>query len=289
MKNVKILIAFHGEKPPVEAPEYLPIHVGSGESQGVLRDDEGENISAKNSVYNELTAIYWAWKNYQAVGDPEYIGLCHYRRYFVWEKRKYPYYECDTFEEVRNSSALCEEEVQARLAEAEVLAPMRTRRKSVRYNYVRAHHEDDLNLALSIVDAISPNLTQYANEYLESKGAYFYNMFVLPKERFFAYASWLFAVLDSFEKSTAHPTERMFISEVLTGIYLYYLRKTAPSFGELPVLFVVGKKQKLGEAIRETLTNFREKKAGFMYCLRPLLLWFIPRKLMLRRRQKRVK
>lgn len=45
---------------------------------GYIPDNTGDNISAKNPNYCELTALYWVWKNL----DCEYIGLCHYRRYF---------------------------------------------------------------------------------------------------------------------------------------------------------------------------------------------------------------
>lgn len=46
-------------------------------------DDTGDNISAMNRNLNEFTALYWAWKNQAALGNPRYFGLVHYRRHFV--------------------------------------------------------------------------------------------------------------------------------------------------------------------------------------------------------------
>lgn len=58
---------------------YTPICVGGYKSsEKSLTDDKGDNISYLNNKINELTALYWIWKN----SDAESIGLCHYRRYF---------------------------------------------------------------------------------------------------------------------------------------------------------------------------------------------------------------
>ena len=67
--------------------EIIPDWRGKTNSQYCLEmagDDTGDNISELNPLYCEMTAVYWGWKNLSA----DYIGLCHYRRYFTFEKRK---------------------------------------------------------------------------------------------------------------------------------------------------------------------------------------------------------
>lgn len=78
--DIKILVAAHKKYWMLDDSVYLPIQVGAAlhPALGYVLDNTGDNISAKNPNYCELTALYWAWKNL----DCEYIGLCHYRRYF---------------------------------------------------------------------------------------------------------------------------------------------------------------------------------------------------------------
>lgn len=82
MDKIKILVAQHKEAKVYANDVYIPIQVGKALSQidlGIQGDNTGDNISDLNPFYCELTAQYWAWKN---LSDVEYIGLCHYRRYF---------------------------------------------------------------------------------------------------------------------------------------------------------------------------------------------------------------
>ena len=80
--NLRIVVAAHKPYWMPADPVYLPVQVGAAGKEsipGYTRDDSGENISAKNPHYCELTGLYWAWKNLP--GDA--IGLAHYRRHFA--------------------------------------------------------------------------------------------------------------------------------------------------------------------------------------------------------------
>ena len=86
--NIKILVSCHK---PVCIPcsdLYLPVHVGSLGKEtipGCQRDDCGENISDRNFTFCEMSGQYWAWKNLEA----DYVGQCHYRRFFNFDEKKY--------------------------------------------------------------------------------------------------------------------------------------------------------------------------------------------------------
>ena len=81
MIDIKVIVATHKKYRIPEDNIYLPLHVGreGKEDLGYRGDNEGNNISLKNDSYCEITALYWVWKNLNC----DYIGLCHYRRYFT--------------------------------------------------------------------------------------------------------------------------------------------------------------------------------------------------------------
>lgn len=95
MERIKILVCCHKECEIPQNELFLPIQVGKRMSKtnlGIQSDYEVdnvecENISDMNSLFCEMTAMFWAWKNIKKIYPSlEYIGLCHYRRYFSPKK-----------------------------------------------------------------------------------------------------------------------------------------------------------------------------------------------------------
>ena len=84
-EDFAMYVVTHKKLPPEHVQRlpagYKVIHAGRalGEDLGFLGDDTGENISALNPFLNEVTALYWMWKN----TSHSIVGLSHYRRFFV--------------------------------------------------------------------------------------------------------------------------------------------------------------------------------------------------------------
>ena len=85
--DIKIYTLTHKKFNVPPDPLYVPLQVGSEEKEdlGYLCDNTGENISALNCYYSELTGLYWIWKNDH---ETEYVGTCHYRRFLLNEQEK---------------------------------------------------------------------------------------------------------------------------------------------------------------------------------------------------------
>ena len=82
-KNFCVYVVTHKNAQLPALPDgYKIIHAGHAqatENFGDVADDSGDNISALNLYLNEITALYWMWRNTsQAI-----VGLNHYRRFFT--------------------------------------------------------------------------------------------------------------------------------------------------------------------------------------------------------------
>lgn len=213
MDKVKIIVCAHkADKNIRKGKPYFPLQVGKAlhpeVDLGFACDNEGENISEKNARWNELTAIYWGWKN---INSTEYVGLNHYRRYF--------------------GLVIDETNVDAVMAGYDVLTVKG--RKSINFEV----NKTDLTCATSqedfwlFVDTLLGTYPQYKERIIDyfvnyNKSTPF-NMFLAHKAIYDAYCQFIFPVLFNVEnKVPEHGYSRQrrvigYFGEMSLGLFIY--------------------------------------------------------------------
>ena len=245
MSDIKILVATHKEFYRPENPLIFQVQVGSALAdhhiEGILHDDEGENISKKNRSYCELTAQYWAWKNLQA----DYYGFFHYRRYMSFKqnfpvingkiqlKRWTPYLEADSLEGDLSPYDLDEMHMRHVIEQYDVITVLSERMDVTAYEqFGQFHRIGDLDRAIAILKEMYPEQAAACDAYMQSKYIYICNMYIMKREYFHAYMNWLFPVLEKFESQTdfsGYSDKEMrvtgYIAERLFGVYYTWLKQ----------------------------------------------------------------
>ena len=203
-------------KKEYELPTWcVPIQVGAAlakERIVDITDDTGDNISAKNPNYCELTAFYWMWKNCLNSGEEgAYYGLFHYRRGLdVSEEDLYRLKENDV----------------------DVILPYPTiHEPDIREHHKRYVKEEDWQAMLQALKEVEP---EYAKAYERIfKGEYFYNynMLIAKKSVLEDYCKWMFGILKRTEElSNPRGWERgdrytAYMGESLTSLYFLFHEK----------------------------------------------------------------
>jgi lipopolysaccharide biosynthesis glycosyltransferase len=205
-------------------------------------DNTGENISSRGTSYCELCTQYWAWKNV----DADYYGFCHYRRYFSfadvkletddWSVVLRNYLNDEAVKELRlNDTAHIESEITK--YDAIAATPVNLKKINIKSVYEQYKtgvklHIEDLDLMMSIIERISPEMYPTAKRYMSGTTMYLCNMFIMRKELLQQYSTWLFNVLSEFDRlsdmslysvegyrTPGHLGERLF------GIFFTYLKE----------------------------------------------------------------
>ncbi len=145
------------------SPDLLP--------ENALRDDTGDNISAKNKQFCELTALYWLWKH----AGEDIIGLAHYRRHFLlpqdWKER------------------MLNNQINVILPTPLYVAP------SVEENFKSRHDPSDWEFMMQYLKNNHPEDFQSANKFFKGNLYSPCNMFVMKREVLDALCTWLFPIL----------------------------------------------------------------------------------------------
>lgn len=261
MATAKLILSYHKPDVLLKDDVLTPVHAGRAlatrrldkEDPGLrwllentIGDDTGDNISERNGSYNEMTSVYWAWKNYDELGDPDYIGFMHYRRHFLFRDGEPSVSEVNTLGADADylSSALgySREALDDLLSSCDFVYAKPQKRNSMREHFELNHHLPDLELALAILREKFPEFADAADHYLAGSDAIFCNMVIFPKSLFQRYAEFVFGVLLEVEERGALGDRRMFISEWLTGIFVTYLLESGLNGKPLPIVMAEGER-----------------------------------------------
>ncbi|WP_303691810.1 DUF4422 domain-containing protein [Megamonas hypermegale] len=248
----------------IDNPLFVPVRCGAvfdkRENITMLGDNTGDNISEKRMSFCELTVQYWAWKNVEA----DYYGLCHYRRYLSFSNEKYKTeYIKEPINNVICHNEILEKFLDKKAIQKYGLLDESNMIKCIESNDVLVSEwcnikkmihskgkvdsvedywfkyenfilaSESINNLKKIIQEKYPNMIKYVDKYLKGDKYLGYNCFIMKKEIFYRYCNFIFDVLFDFEKTLKNKNifnKNMmrtcaFISELLYGIYIYYLEE----------------------------------------------------------------
>lgn len=237
--DIKIIVATHKKYWMPEDEIYLPVHVGaegktddSGEplDLGYVKDNSGDNISGKNKQFCELTGLYWAWKNL----DADYVGLAHYRRHFTVKGKRGS----------KKEKPITGGEIEEMIGKYDVFLPKK-RHYYIETNYsqyAHAHHAVDLDTTRQIIEEKHPDYLTAFDECMKKRGCHIFNMFIMSRDVFEKYCSWLFDILFELERrldiSTYSDNDSRVFGFVAERLMDVFLETNKVKYKELPYVFM---------------------------------------------------
>lgn len=255
--RIQIFVACHKPTYVLDNRLLVPIQVGTTSTEARYErmeyDNNGDNISAKNSQYCELTAQYWAWKN----TENDYYGFFHYRRYMSFaniypvcangdlkgRKKGFPYIEIDDIRDDLTKFKLDADYMEKQIGQYDLITILREKIDTTAYKqFCQYHKAADLEWVLDILKRFYPQYNAAAQKYMNSKEVYYMNMYIMKKELFFRYMEWLFTILTEFEREIKKQRKEIeprlmgFLAERLFGIFYTYQRENGAKCAELSYL-----------------------------------------------------
>jgi hypothetical protein len=251
---MKIFNITHKAVPLLNNQLYQPFQVNSAKNpiifEGILQDNSLDNISSENDNFCELTACYWLWKNLK---NEDFIGLCHYRRYFNFFPNKLSLKPSSqkrisqiNFEKHKLATTSLEnhkEIIATDLKSFDMILPRARKMKmTISEDYIHFHRESDWLKTKEIILQKYPEFEKSFETYLD-KNKLFYecNMMITSKKIWDEYHAWLFDILFELKKNIDIPEDNYqkrifgFLSERLLNLYVLHHKY---KIKEYPMLFV---------------------------------------------------
>ena len=233
--DFKIYVVTHKDPKLSALPDgYEIIHAGHAQAKkffGYRGDDSGENISRLNLYVNEITALYWIWKNTAHA----IIGLCHYRRFFTLDGKNF-LTETQAREILRGCDMIVVKEKFFALTQSELKAMVCGGDLSGFIEKIFCKH----------ISIKQPDYLDAFDRVSNSRAEFMYEMFITRRKIFDAYCEWLFSfVLDVTEEVLAktnlaeidNPRKYRAVGLVSERLMSVWLAKNNLRLKALPVIF----------------------------------------------------
>jgi len=228
---------------------YLPIQCGKSVASaptlpGMIGDDSGDSISSRNSLWSEITGLYWVWKNID-LNAFDAIGTCSYRRFFDFSCRV-PMTRLRLIKPEDCEPAL------SRIYPCKNLDLLYGCDVAVPIPYIypyplwvalaRNYRLDDFDILASIISSAYPDDAQKIKKVLNSSILYGHNMFVMRPTDLSSFCSWAFPILFAVEKSISVQGYNSKASRVLGYMFeillTTYVRYNFNSVRHLPLVVI---------------------------------------------------
>lgn len=217
MKSIKIMVCCHKETARLKDDIFVPIFLGAKYADQKLKevfqediwDCSGDNIGELHPYCAELTALYWAWKNYDQLGNPDYIGLFHYRRFFNFMEElseqdpwKCAFFDFDTA--TKDRFGWNKNTIESVCVDTDLILPHKEKildpndwktPATLETHYKHSHYPEDYDQVIAFIEKEFPLYGTAAKQASCSYNGYFCNMFIMTREKFFDYAQWLFGII----------------------------------------------------------------------------------------------
>ena len=227
-KDIKILVNYIKPSFLFKTNILTPIHLGRSiakdpSKDGTITQDDlkwlydncigddnfNENISYTNRRVGFLTGTYWAYKNYDKLGNPEYFGSFGYRRLLD--------YDC-----LRN------------LEQYDLILPKKKDFKfeSLKSQFISHHNQKLYDMAIKVFAKVHNNELSELKKYFEGTKGYFDELYIIKKDLFFIFCNWIFPLLFEYLKepqiilNNNDYRDIGFIMERICGYYFDKLTKS---------------------------------------------------------------
>ncbi|MGN6714457.1 DUF4422 domain-containing protein [Anaerocolumna jejuensis] len=233
--NASIYVATHIKYPIPSNNIYIPIQAGRALNEDLgyyYVDNKADNISGLNLLLNECTVLYWIWKNTESY----YVGLNHYRRYFLKNKEEF-------FDNIVDAETIADI-----MQEYDMILPCSYHEfpGTIMEGLLVGVRQDAVEKGIDLVRNI---IMMRHEDYLDAfdtvfNGNTFYmcNMFITRRDILNCYCEWLFDIIieaaENIDVSKYDPYSKRIIGFIAERLMTVWLLKNPARIKELPIIVI---------------------------------------------------